>query len=205
MNAQTQLRLVRHMNKRASVIKSAMDTDTMLGVGSLIPGVGAGFSAASAGRNFMHGNWGRGMADVGFTAANLIPGGGLAAKAGIGVFKGIGKALPTIGKMFRGGMEASHGVAGMVPGVKAFRGSQVGKFVGNNTDKIQLGSGIGSFMAKDHSPMAMKDQQFDSLMDLGKNTKNFSSAIGDAVGATGDPRYITPPATPSLPAMFASN
>src|ERR1019366_8898337 len=108
------------------------------------------------------------------------------------------KTLPMFSKMFRGGMNASHAVAGAVPGVKAFRNSGVGNFVGNNMGKIQIGSGIGGMLAKDNFE-AGRTAQLDSVMNLGKATEGVSRMVG----ATGDPRYLTPPATPAMPSFMS--
>lgn len=199
MNQLDQLSLSLQMTKQA------VSTDTVLGVGSMIPGIGAGFSAASAGRNFMQGNWGKGLADVGWTALNLVPGGGL--------LKGL-KAMPRIGKML-GGVSKSlpwttsaagavgrvnKGIIGGIPGVKAFQNSGAGKWIGNNQGKASLGvmgaQALGGGVDALKGP-SMKDRAFDTVMSAGNMA---SSALG---GQSADPRMLTPKAMPApLTTMF---
>ena len=224
MNATTQLRLAFYMNKRASAMRKAAggmmdgilggaENNFERGAGALsyVPGVGFLGNLGEAGSQMAHGHMWRGLGNAALGVGSFFTGGlaNDAVKGGFGVARGISKALPT---MFKGinAARAAKPVAQfgkMYPSSWVSGGGALGRGVKpfvKNTIGTSAVSGAAEHM-ESKAPLATKDKAFDSVMNLGKNTGDIGGALGQAVGVTGDPRYLTPPATPSMPSFMSHN
>ena len=208
MNAITQLRLVQYMNKQAMSMLGDDAFEQGANAFSMLPGVGFLGNGVNMVREFGRGNILKGLGQGAIGAVSAVTGGlGGAAARGIGLgarAMGFGaRALPTATK----GLSMVNRGARAATGMNRFAETGVGKMFNKNPIKSNIGVGLGAGMLPNTAARTMeqKNQQFDGLMSLGKNTSDLAGSIGRMAGVTGDPRYLTPPPMPAMSGVFSHN